>query len=576
MKNISLMKQLAFLLVFLNWIIIDLPAQDDDDRILMTISDREITAGEFERIYKKNNAGGKVLDVKSVEEYLELFINFKLKVIEAENLGLDTIPSFKKELLGYRGQLAKPYLTDNETTERLIREAYERTETEVSASHILIKLPANPSPEDTLKAYNRALKIIDRLNMGESFEAIAKGASDDPSAKTNSGNLGYFTAFRMIYPFESAAYNTPVGEISDPLRTQFGYHIIKVNDKRSSRGEVKVAHIMIATPRGSGDEFIKNAKDTIEKIHRNLLQGAEFSTIAASYSDDRGTARNGGELPWFGTGRMVPEFEQAAFSLNEPGDISEPVRTSFGWHILKLIDKKPLGSFEEMKPDIKNKIARDTRSSLGKRSFVDKLKTGYDFRVNNERLAEFYSTLNPAFLSNYSEMGTAGSLTGRLFSFADKTYTRQDFIGFIRKNPGKVRTNDIHEYIDLMFMEFTDQELISYEDGRLEEKYPEFRYLLQEYHDGILLFELTDKIVWSKAVKDSAGLTEFYEKNKNKYLWDDRMDATIYRLADNSQLKEFRKILKKINSRGYSNEELTDMFNSGREDPYLTIESGQF
>jgi len=569
------MKRLPFIPWMILCLSITLYGQEFNEEIVMTIGDREITAGEFERIYNKNNTGEGILDKKTVDEYLELFVNFKLKVIEAENLGLDTMPSFIIELSGYRNQLAKPYLTDNETTEKLIREAYERMETEVSASHILVRLPSNPTPEDTLQAYHKAMRIIDRLKLGESFETIARGASDDPSAKTNGGNLGYFTAFRMIYPFESVVYNTDVGEITMPVRTSFGYHIIKINDKRPSRGEVKVAHIMVATPRGSNDELMINARGKIDMIYEKLKQGDPFDSLALTYSDDQGSARNGGELPWFGTGRMVPEFEEAAFNLQQPGELSKPVQTSYGWHILKLIEKKPLGSFEELKPEIKQWITRDSRSLIGRNAFMDRLKKEYGFTLSGKALAEFYDALDPAFLADFANPGKAVNLNNPLFSFAGVTYNQSDFMDYVRKYPGKVRTSDVREYIDEMFTQYCNQELMNYEEAHLEEKYPEFKYVMQEYHDGILLFELTDKMVWSKAIIDSVGLLEFYKNNKSNYLWEDRVNASIYTCKNRSRLKELSKMLEKRSRKGYSDEDFLAKFN-GEDKYYLQIENGLF
>ncbi len=569
------MKRLQILPLLILWLSITLFGQEVDKDIIMTIGDRKITATEFKRIYNKNNTGEGIPDKKSVNEYLELFVNFKLKVIEAENLGMDTMPSFIKELNGYRNQLVKPYLTDNETTEKLIREAYERMETEVSASHILVRLPSNPTPEDTLQAYKRALHIIDRIKLGESFEAIARGASDDPSAKTNGGNLGYFIAFRMIYPFESVVYNTEVGEITMPVRTSFGYHIIKVNDKRPSRGKIKVAHIMVATPRGSDEEYMVESREKIDMIYEKLKEGEAFDSLALTYSDDQGSARNGGELPWFETGRMVPEFEEAAFNLQQPGELSKPIQTSYGWHIIKLIDRQPLGSFEELKPEIKQMIARDSRSMIGRDAFIDKLKKEYNFKLSGQALTEFYDALDPGFLSNFTTPGKAANLNNTLFSFAGITYKQNDFMNYIKKYPGKVRTNDVREYIDEMFLQYSNQELMNYEEEHLEDKYPEFKYLMQEYHDGILLFELTDKMVWTKAIKDSVGLQEFYDNNKSKYLWEDRLDATIYTCKNSSRLKELSKMLKKRSKKGYSDEDFLTKFNTEEAD-YLQIENGLF
>lgn len=572
--DINKMKRLPFLLLLFLGVSFLLSGQENEE-IVMTIGDRKITAGEFERIYKKNNTGEGILDKKTVDEYMELFVNFKLKVIEAENLGLDTMPSFINELNGYRNQLAKAYLTDNETKERLIREAYDRMKIEVSASHILVRLPSNPTPEDTLQAYKKAMRIIDRLNLGESFEAIARGASDDPSAKTNGGNLGYFTAFRMIYSFESIVYNTEVGEITMPVRTSFGYHIIKVNDKRPSRGEVKVAHIMVATPRGSDKEVLEKAREKIDLIYQKLKQGEPFDSLALAHSDDQGSARNGGELPWFGTGRMVPEFEEAAFNLKQPEELSKPVQTSYGWHIIRLIDKKPLASFDELKPEIEQWITRDERSSIGKDTFINKLKKEYNFNLSDKALSEFYDALNPEFLSSFSNPGKAAKLDGPLFSFAGVRYNQNDFMNFILKFPGKVSSSDVMEYINGMFELYSNQELMNYEEAHLEDKYPEFKYIMQEYHDGILLFELTDKMVWSKAIKDSVGLQKFYEANKNDYLWEDRVNASIFTCHDGSRLKELTRLLKKRSRKGYEDEHFLAEFNSENE-TYLEIENGLF
>jgi peptidyl-prolyl cis-trans isomerase SurA len=550
--------------------------QETGEEILMTIGDRPVTLSEFERIYKKNNTGDDILEKKSVEEYLELFINFKLKVIEAENLGLDTLPAFRKELKGYRNQLAKPYLTDREYSEKLIKEAYDRLKTEVNVSHILIKLPNHPSPEDTLRNYNKAIRIRQRILLGESFEAIARGASDDPSAKSNGGNLGYFTAFRMVYPFESAAYNLEVGEISMPVRTRYGYHIIKAENKRESQGKIKVAHIMIAIPRGSKPEIFKKAEEKIYDIYAKLQQGEDFSELAGNFSEDPGSAKNGGELEWFGTGRMIPEFESAAFALNKNGEISKPVKTGFGWHIIKLLDRKELESFNELKPELSIRIARDERSVLSNKSLIDKLKTEYNFKLDSTRLAEFYDAVKPAKNNLGFDINGANSFYKPLFSFANQKFNQNDFFNFIKKYTSGIEYYSANEFVNTLINDFVSGKILEYEDTQLEKKYPEFRYLIKEYHDGILLFELTDKMVWSMAVSDTIGLEKFYKDNKNSYMWEKRVDATIYTCSNDSRIQELIKMLKKQKTKGYTETYLLDYFNTTPDEKYLTIENGVF
>ncbi|MCK4464460.1 MAG: peptidylprolyl isomerase [Bacteroidales bacterium] len=448
--------------------------------------------------------------------------------------------------------------------------------TEVNVSHILVKLPNHPSPEDTLRVYNKAIKIRDRILLGESFEAIARGSSDDPSAKSNGGNLGYITAFRMIYPFESAAYNLEVGKISMPVRTRYGYHIVKVKNKRESQGEIKVAHIMISVPRGSKPEIFKKAEEKIYDIYTKLQQGEDFAELAGNYSEDPGSAKKGGELEWFGTGRMVPEFESAAFALERNGEFSKPLKTAFGWHIIKRLDRKELESFAQLKPELSRRIARDQRSALSKKLLINKLKTEYNFKLDSSGLKEFYSTVEPSQTGTGFDIRKANSLYQPLFSFANQVYNQNDFFNFIQKFVSSKEYHSVKEFVDQLFNKFTGGKILDYENSQLEKKYPEFRYLMKEYHDGILLFELTDKLVWSKAVWDTVGLRNFYKENKNNYMWGKRVETTIYTCQNDSRTKELAKMLKKRRKKGYTETYLLNHFNTGSEKKYLSIENGVF
>ncbi len=518
-----------------------------DDQILMTIGDHKISVGEFKRIYLKNSqSGGSDAEPVTVDDYLDLFVKFKLKVIEAENLGYDTLPKFEVEFSGYKNQLAKPYLTDEETIEKLVKEAYERMKLDVNASHILVKTNPDASPEDTLKAWEKVEKIAERLSTGEPFEKVARGTSDDPSAKTNGGNIGYFTVFQTVYPFETAAYNTKPGNMIYPVRTRFGYHIIKVNDKRKNKGTIKVAHIMVVIPRGSSEEVKTDAEQKIRMIYDKLQAGENFEDLARKFSDDYNSAKNGGELPWFGTGRMVKEFENAAFSLQKNGDISKPVQTSFGWHIIKRLDRKKIGTFDEMEGEIRKKILSGTRSKIAEGTFIKNLKKKYHFSLDSSNIKLLYNTIDYGSFQNKTwdkKMSVYADRT--LFKFADKEFSTKDFISFLKTQNGMAAKDTPQWYINSKLNTYMVRQLVRYENDNLENEYPEYRYLVKEYHDGMLLFDISDKNIWSKAIKDTTGLEAFYNQHKNDYLGKDSIEIAVFSLKDASQERSVTKALKK-------------------------------
>lgn len=563
MKKLSLL--ISFILLLGSNLLI---AQSEE--ILLTINDEDITKEEFVRIYEKNKTNLSTGEVTSIDDYLELFINFKLKVFEAEELGYDTISTFIKEFEGYKKQLARPYLLDNQANEMVIKEAYERMQYEVRASHILVKLAPDASPEDTLIAYEKAMEIRRRITHGEPFAVVAKGSSDDPSVKSNGGDLGYFTAFQMIYPFESAAYHLNVGEISMPVRTRFGYHIIQLTDKRKARGEVKVAHIMLTVPRGSSNETEKAKKESINEIYHKIKEGEDFEDLARTYSEDRGSARNGGELPWFGAGRMVKEFEDAAFELKFKGAVSQPIKTSFGWHIIKLIDKKEVPDFDEAKEEIKRKVGKDKRSDIARNALIKKLKKEYNFYEKELNVPVSYDTVDNTYKIKQEYLSSNHSLKDTLIAFLNKVYTQDDFINFTKKIRNYQNLNAYQYY--LIYKEFVEEKILEVEESMLEEKYPEYKYLLKEYHDGMLLFEITDDIVWTKAVNDSIGLKKFYKENKKNYLWDERWEGSYYKCPNKDIYNKVSKIINKRNfGKKITNKDLIDQFGEN-----LLIETGVF
>lgn len=532
-------------------------SQNYEDEVLMTIHDRKVTVGEFERIYNKNNSNPSI-EQQTVDEYLDLFINFKLKVIEAEERGMDTTTAFLREFNGYRKQLAKPYLSDKAEVDVLVQEAYKRAQNDVHASHILIRLDEFAAPEDTLKAYEKMMSIRNRIEAGEDFGTVAKATSDDPSVKTNSGDLGWFTVFRLIYPFETAAYNTPPGRVSMPVRTRFGYHLIKVHEKRPAQGEVRVAHIMILTPETMSEEDKLKAKEKIDQLYDSLQRGADFTEVARKYSEDRGSAANGGELQWFGTGRMVPEFETAAFALRRTGDFTEPIQTAFGWHIIKLLEKKGVDNFELMRPDLENMVSKSDRNVYSRKAMIQRIKKQNDFKEFPGNLDVFYTLVDSTIFTKEWVAPDHGYSNSVLFSLGGKDYTRKDFASYLKDTQGG-RSINIQVYVNNKYNEFTDKSVLEFEENQLPLKYPEFRHLVQEYHDGILLFDLTDQMVWSKAVKDSTGLEEFYKKNKNNYMWEeDRLDAAIYTCTNEAVAKKARAFLTKKSKKAKSPEQIIE------------------
>jgi peptidyl-prolyl cis-trans isomerase SurA len=465
-----------------------------------------------------------------------------------------------------------PYLVDKEVTDKLMHEVYDRMKKDVHASHILIKCPSDALPKDTLEAYNKAIGIRNRIVKGEDFAKVAKENSEDPSAKENGGDLGFFTAMQMVYPFESIAFNEKVGEVSMPVRTKFGYHIIKKTDERKDPGEITVAHIMVKIAKGASAEDSTKAVTKVNELVQKLKDGGNFEDLAKQYSDDGGSSKNGGVLPAFKTGRMVPEFEAVAFSLKNKGDISDPVRTSYGWHIIKLINRKEIGSFDEMQSELKTSIGKDSRSEVSRASMVAKIKKEYKFKEDTKTRDEFFTIADSTLIQGKWTADKAASLTKNMFSISDKQYTQQDFAKYISKNQTARKNTTPQAIVNGMYDSFVNESCMSYEEGRLDTKYPEFKDLMQEYKDGILLFDLTDKKVWSKAVKDTVGLKEFYEKNKSNYKWGERLQATIYNCSSDDIANKARDLLKK---KTYSNDSILAIINTTSQ-LNLSIKEGKF
>ena len=546
-------------------------AQVNNNATLMTIAGNPVTVGEFMAIYQKNNVKGEAIDKKSMDEYLELFINFKLKVLQAEKLGLDTASSFIKELDGYREQLAKPYFTDEATLNHLIQEAYDRKKLDLRASHIYFRVKPDATPQDTLNAYNKALEAREKILKGERFDNVVMEYSEDPSAKDreataqhpftkgNRGDLGYFTVFDMVYPFESAAYNTETGQISKPIRTDYGFHIIKVTDRITSLGEFVVAHLFLGIPKGATAADSARVKSKIDSLYAQLKAGAKFEDLVKMFSEDKGSSSKGGVLPKRGVNRLMPEFIAAISTIQNVGDYSVPVLTAgYGWHIVKLVERKPVGTFDEEKADLKQRIMRDSRAQQITDVVLARIKKEYGFTENPQEKDDFYTLVTDSIFNGKWNPSKALDKHETMFMIGKSTYTQREFAGYLFMKQKRSDKKDIRTYVNTMYDEFLSESLLKYEDGFLEEKYPDFKALMREYRDGILLFDLTDQKVWSKAVKDTIGLQEFYTKNKLNYMWGQRVEASIFTLKNPSlaqKVKNFIKsglkdddILKEINS----------------------------
>jgi peptidyl-prolyl cis-trans isomerase SurA len=571
---IAMKKLSALFLIAFSFAILSIPAQaGEDDPVLIRINGHAVTKSEFSEVYYKNNLAMEVADPRSVEEYLELYINFKLKVLEAQALGLDTNPAFTQELASYREQLARPYFYDQEVSDQLLEEAYQRMQYDIRASHILISVSEHAPPADTLEAYKRIMAINERLKTGESFSDLARQESEDPSARDraatanrpafrgNAGDLGYFTVFNMVYPFESAAYNTPVGELAGPVRSSFGYHLIKVTDRLPAMGRARAAHIMVNSPAGTPSEQAATHQEKINEIYQRLKNGEDFESLAQEFSDDRPSAQRGGLLPEFTSNRMVPEFIKAISDMENPGDISSPVKTDFGWHIVRLIEKTPPRSFEEEYFNLKNQVSRDDRSHFGKEVVLNRLKKEYGFREFGDRLEEVGQRLDGSIFEGRWDRSTAEDLDQPLITFSGQTYTQQDFVNYLHQTQGYRTPENITAYTRNIYQNWVEQKIMEYEDSRLEEKYPEFRSIMREYHDGILLFELTDQLVWSRAVEDTTGLKAFFEANQENYMWGERLEATIYLSKDVATARRAYRQIRQAQRRGLDHESVLSSMN---------------
>jgi peptidyl-prolyl cis-trans isomerase SurA len=490
---------------------------------LVTIGPEKVSVAEFLSIYNKGDRvqmGDKAIDLRN---YLDLYIHFRLKVLDARAQGMDKSQQFRDELKGYRDRLASHYLLEREVSEKLVNEAYERSLKILNVSHILIMCPSDAPAADTLKAYERISLIRNKAAGGTPFGELAATYSEEPGSAQRKGYIGDFSAFQMVYPFETAAYKTVPGTVSQVVRTRFGYHLIKVNSVRSNPGRVEADQILIPASGEAGDST-ERAKAF--EVHRLVTRGADFAAMAKQFP----AQRNAGAAVDIVPGQSDQVLETAAFALENPGDISQPVKTPQGWHILRLIRREPIPAFNVVKDKYRQRVAADERSVLGQDAFISRLKKQYHFKEME------WLTNDPALLK--AKMAAEDASTNDvLFTINNENVVLSDFLKFV------VSKNDQGQDTQVLYRQFVREKLTAIEDQLLEQKYPDFRYLVEEYRSGILLFNISEQKLWTPAQADSVGLKKFYKEHISDYGWKERAEARIYIASSAEQLKKINDML---------------------------------
>ena len=535
-------------------------SQISNDDVLFSVGDEPILAQEFIRVYNKNLEIVQDESQKDIDAYLNLFVNYKLKLQEAKSLGLDKKPSYLKELKGYQKQLSKKYLTESNVTEALIKEAYDRMFYEIKAQHILVRI--EEYEKDTTAYYKKILNFKERF-FKQGFESVKTSVHNGNTVFVE--DLGYFSSFKMVYDFESAAYNTGVGEISDPFRTQYGYHVVKVLDKRKSQGEVTVGHIMISL---NENDSLAKAEVRINELYKMLQQGQKFESLAQQFSEDKSSAKMGGKLKSFKTGQLASaEFEKVAFSLQNNGDISIPFKTSYGWHIVKLYNKTPLASYEQLKSDLEQQVKRDSRSKLISSAMSKKLRQNYKVPEAAVVLPNFLEFFDEEFFKNTWTLSESFEGSKQFIVIGNKQLVYSDFYNYLNnsKRGLKVRQS-VTDFVTTQYENFVNSEVLKYHEENLEFVNVDFANILNEYREGLLLFDLMEDKVWNAVKSDTAALHAFYESNKKDYLNPEKVKAILV----TSPKKEFIKKAKKLLIENKTVEEIKQQINTSDQNILVT------
>lgn len=516
--------------------------------VLMDINGHPVTVQEFENMYTKNIDLVQDPAQKDIDNYRQLFTHYKLELEDAYQKKYDTFPQLNKELQSYRRDLAKKYLSDNDIINHLVQEAYRRMKTDVHVAHILIQVAPDAAPQDTLVAYKKIMSIYKKIKKGADFGQMAQQYSDDPSAKQNKGDLDYINVFHTVYPFETAAYQTLVGQISKPFRTRFGYHIVKVLDKRPAKGQIEVAHILALNKKSKAKNATEDAKTRIYKIYDKLKNKQDsFENLARKFSDDKNSAKRGGRLRKFGIRAMIPPFEKAAFSLKKEGDISQPFQTKYGWHIVKLLKKYPVPPFSQVKQMLRRKVLRDERSKMGKEKLLQKISREFPIDMIGN-LKTVYRHITDQFFVNKWQIPEDKTVNQTLFTInKDQKITYKDFYQYLyrRQSHNKTAKNNKTQIINRFFKRFKKEKLFNYYNHHLEDIYPEFAQTMKEYKNGLMLFKIKSDMVWNKSVQDTLGLQKYFAQHQQHYKLPVRYDVLTVQANDKKTAKRISKALSK-------------------------------
>ena len=582
--KIKFMNRLSLLLVATIISINSISAQNTTDKTLLTINDQEVKVSEFINVYEKNLDLVQDPEQKKIDNYLPLFVSYKSKLMQAHKLGLDTMDAYTKELNGYRKDLAAPYFKDPKEEDKLLKEAWERSKSELNVSHILLMLPEDASPSDSLLKYNKLDSIRTAILAGGiSFADAAKKYSEGPS-NVKGGELGWFSVFQMVYPFESGAYNTSVGEVSKIVRSSFGYHIIDVKDKRDSKGKVQIAHIFLrAVPGVKSDSISKVNEALLDTVYSQIEAGKDFAAMARRYSDDKRSGMNGGLLPVLSAGKLMPKMDKLAFSLNE-GEVSKPFSTNYGWHILKVIKKYPIGSFEDSKEEISKELSKDNRSKYIEKSVVNHLYNKYEIvEVKRPFFKRLFSKLELSkviFDEIDEEMDSTylyaeaevvyPTVEGNVLTINDKVFSATDYVNYLKNNKTNSKNKYSLEYVlSNQRKAFIESELLKYYDENLENEFPKFKDVMTNYREGILIYNLMNMKIWDKSFSDSTGLDKYYDENKDNYMWPERADLIVAKCFNEKAANKVLKYMK----RGKTKEYIEGKINKGAQ-VGVTFQSG--
>lgn len=519
------------------------PKKKAPAQVLFSVNNRMVSTDEFIYLYKKNHQNKQEDYTKEkVEEYLNLFINFKLKVEEARTRGLDTTKAFIKEFNNYKEELRRPYLPEGKMLDSLVRLTYNRLKEEVKASHILINVTPDASPQDTLNAYSRITALKAKAKAGEDFGMLAATHSEDPSARMNKGDLGYFTAMQMVYPFESAAYSGKPGEVVGPVRTRFGYHLVYVEDRKPARGEVEVSHIMIRT---GGERDEAKSKNLIFEIYDQLKGGVAWEELCLQYSEDANSKNSGGKLRAFGVGAMAaaPEFDAVAFSLQRPGEISDPFQTAYGWHIVRLERKIPLPSYEELLPQLKPRVQRDERVQISKQALMQKLKKDFLYKENEAGKSKVFALADSSLTKGkWSVKQWSGNEI--IFTMKTRSVPVKEFVQYVNRQQ-RASAMAPKSYMEQLYGSFVESVINQAYEDQLVRANPDYEMLLREYYEGILLFDIMEREVWNRASEDTTGQRAYYTEHPTNFMAGERVLAELFSANSADQLTELKSALER-------------------------------